>query len=242
MIIGLFIIQVLLTLLVVLTTKMIDHKFQVIETSIELYNNARVYKTQSHIEFVDRIIKAYYKMEDTLKDKVDLESFLVTTLQKESIGSFSYMAVKNLATKTAFLMWGVVLLEVLVISVDKLSFNGSMIILTSISGLLTIGVEIFKIIMAVNEKQELILTLMTNYLINIFPIENEKKGNENPRHSLTKPEAEDTLGPEIEDTLAAETTKKKEIKTSKAIKITEGKIDKAKLTAQDIAKLIKILQ
>ncbi len=247
MIIGLFSIQVALAILVVLTTKMMEHKFQVIETSIELYNNARVYKTQSHIEFVDRIIKAYYKMEDTLKEKVDLEAFLVATLQKERIGSFSYMAIKNLANKTSFLMWAVVLLEVLVISIDQLSLSGTMIILTSISALLTIGVEIFKIIMAVNEKQELILTLMVNYLINILPIEKEKKSKEGSKSTLAIIGEEDSLNLEdtqeqeikLSSTIESETKTTKDIKDSK---ITEEQIDNSELTAQDIAKLIKILQ
>ncbi|PHV69282.1 hypothetical protein CS063_16640 [Sporanaerobium hydrogeniformans] len=249
MIIGLFSIQCVLALIIVLTTKMILHKFEMIETSIELYNNSRVYKTQSSIAFIDSIIRKYDEIENKLKDKVDIETFLVTTLHKEKIGSFSYLAIKNLATKTIFLMWAVIMLEILVISIDRLAFTGPMIILTSVSGLLAIGSEVFTIVMGVVEKQELILTLMTNYLINIFPVENEERNKKrmngqirrNDRELLQQSLREEDVSEKVQ-TLKDQPISFGKEKNNKLTKNGQDKKAGGALTAQDIAKLIKILQ
>lgn len=234
--------QIIIVGITVLATHMIEHKFKMIQASLEMYCSKRVYKTKANIDFIESIIKEYIRLHSDTDEEPDLPSAINIKLHKECIGRFSYDAIKNLALKTRHMMWGVVGIQCLITWINQ-GFNerytlgilfGSLII--------TIIMCLYGIIKGIAEKQEMLIDEITHYVKNVYPIEVKKQNKEIISHKISK---------EMDKNM----TQKSTIKENTVNPINENyeeskKIDEKKdkestkgnsLNANDIAQLLKSL-
>lgn len=171
MLITLFVFEIIIVGLTILTTRMIEHKFKMIEISLAMYCNKRTYKTKANINFIESILNIYDKLILDVDEEPDLESAIKRKLQHEYIGKFPYMSVKNVATKAKRLMWAILSLEFIILWVNQEDYTGQMVILISISFLCTIIMEFYGIIKGINEKGEALIDEIIHYVRNIYPLE-----------------------------------------------------------------------
>ena len=171
MLVALFVFELVLGGLIVLTNVMISHKFKGIENSLAVYTSSRAYKTCSSIAFIDKMVKRYQESISNLGEKMDLDMMIRSQLAKEPIGIFSYISVKNIATKTRLLMWGIIVLEGMIASINQIAFTTPAILMMGSSILLTIAIEIFSLLKGVEEQYELLVITIQDYLLNTYPVQ-----------------------------------------------------------------------
>lgn len=171
MLIALFVFEIIIVGLTILTTRMIEHKFKMIKISLAIYCNKRTYKTKANIDFIESILGIYDKLTLDTDEEPDLESAIKRKLQHEYIGKFSYISVKNVAIKAKRLMWAILSLEFIILWVNQEDYSGQMVILITMSFLLTIIMAFYGIIRGVDEKGEALIDEIIHYVKNIYPLE-----------------------------------------------------------------------
>ena len=171
MLIALFVFEIIIVGLTILTTRMIEHKFKMIEMSLAMYCNKRTYKTRANIDFIESILDIYHKLTLDTDEEPDLESAIKRKLQHEYIGKFSYISVKNVAIKAKHLMWAILSLEFMIAWINQEIYSGQMVILITMSLLLTITMAFYGIIRGIDEKGEALIDEIIHYVRNIYPLE-----------------------------------------------------------------------
>lgn len=246
MLMFLLIFEMIIICIIVLCHIMIEQKFNEIEKSTQIYTNKRAYRTKQSVAFIEDVIKRYQKYVSKKNQEPDLYSMIKSSLLKEYIGKFTFIGVSNVANKGKYIMWGIIILEVFIgfINNEVTSVQGIIVIISSL--LLTIGIEIFIIIKAVEEKKEAIIILVEDYVLNMFPLQintqieirnNTENGTLEDRQisemiSLKKSEEKD-----FSTVLVKGQNKKSQEKEINTIK----RNIKKTLTEQDIAKFINNL-
>lgn len=167
----LFAIQLILLSAILLTTYMLDNKFKNIEMSLEKYASPRAYKTQSQVDFIETVIRKYKECIETIGFDTNLENIIQATLYKEQIGRFSLIAVKNIAVKSSRMMWGLVFFEVFVAYIYQISHETIPLLVISSTLLMTIIIELFKHVKNIEDQHEVIIMLVQDYILNLYPIE-----------------------------------------------------------------------
>ncbi|WP_070000679.1 hypothetical protein [Cellulosilyticum sp. I15G10I2] len=232
MLIALFITELILAAIIIFTTYMMSNKFKGIEISLGIYSSPRAYKTQSHVAFIEKVIKKYKECIDTIGEEANIESIIKSTLYKEYIGKFPFAAVKSIALKATRVMWGIIFLEGIVAFINNTTHEVPTILIITTSILLTIMIEMFKYIKSVEDQNDVVIMLVQDYLLNVYPME--------VRKSLTNKE--------IVRLRTRVTELERELKTEDAIEsaISEyrekEKVSNDELSMQDIVKLIGIFQ
>lgn len=170
MLVGLLVFECCLSVFVILATSMVEHKFKTIEVSLGLYKNKRAYKTQQHIAFIEDILEKYKRCLGTSAlEEADLESLIKKRLKEEKIGNFTYPVIRSVATQLRKLMWGVILLEAIIIVVTgQINMLQNIIIIVS-SMLLTLCMEFYCVLRALDEKNDALITDIEDYVYNIYP-------------------------------------------------------------------------
>lgn len=74
MLIALFVFEMIIAGLTILTTHMVQHKLYTIKESLGIYCNKRTYKTKADIDFIESIITSYKKLVTDTDEEPDLES------------------------------------------------------------------------------------------------------------------------------------------------------------------------
>ncbi len=232
MLIALFIIEVMVATTIVFTTYMMCSKFKGIEISLGVYSSPRAYKTQSHVDFIEKVIKKYKECIENIGEETNIESIIKSTLYKEYIGKFPFAIVKNIALKATRVMWGIIFLEGIVALINNVVHEVPTILIITTSILLTIMIEMFKYIKSIEDQNDVVVMLVQDYVLNIYPVE--------VRKSLTNKEIIRlrTRVNELE----------RELKTEDAIESAineyreKEKVSNDELSMQDIVKLIGIFQ
>lgn len=264
MLIALFVFEIIIVGLTILTTCMIEHKFKMIEMSLAMYCNKRTYKTRANIDFVESILHIYHKLTLDTDEEPDLESAIRRKLQHEYIGKFPYISVKNVAIKAKYLMWAVLGLEFMIAWINQEIYSGQMVILITMSLLLTIIMAFYGIIRGIDEKGEALIDEIIHYVRNIYPLEqshtisvvepkqsmpisleehkvkresikaNEKQMLRDQPHESRKCEVQRT------ELHKENNVKKQEVRNCEMNKQSNGQ-DSKELSASDIAKLLEHL-
>lgn len=232
MIIVLCTTEFVLAILIVFTSYMVSYKFKSIEASLEIYSSPRAYKTQSHIAFIEKVVNRYKDCRDNIDKDVDMESIIKTILYKENIGRFSFAAIKNIATKSSGVMWVIILLEGIAAFITKQVHEVPTILIITTSILISIIVEMFKFIKAVEEQGDILIVLVQDYVLNIYPVEVKKNLTNKEIIKLKTRITELEKGLKVEDALESRINEPKQ----------KEKILNSELSIQDIAKLIGIFQ
>ena len=232
MLLVLFITEFILGFIVVFTTYMMTSKFKSIEMSIGIYSSRRAYKTQAHVDFIEKVIKKYKGCTDFIGEEINLESIIKSILYKEYIGKFPLATVKSMALKTTRVMWGVIFLEGILIFSNRTAHEASSILITTISILLTIMIEMFKYIKNIEDQNDVIMMLVQDYIVNIYPIETKKNMTHKEIIRLR------TRVNELEKELKTEDAVESAVKEYRQ----REKISNDELSMQDIVKLIGIFQ
>ncbi|MDF2594050.1 MAG: hypothetical protein K0R69_391 [Clostridia bacterium] len=232
MIIVLCIMEIILAALIVLTHYMIINKFKSIELSLNKYGNSRVYKVQAQIAFIEKVIHKYKESKQNLEDPAELENIIRTILYREYIGRFPFLTIKNIATKTTQIMWGIIFLEALIAFVNKTADHPSTIVIITASMLITIAVQMFKFIKGIEEEGEMTMMIVHDYVRHIYPVEAQRKLTNKDIIQLK------TKVSELEKEIKAE----EEIKPLMMTELEKQKRLNDELSEQDIARLIRIFQ
>lgn len=185
MLIALFIFELTLVGLTILTTHMVEHKLHTIQASLGMYCNKRTYKTKADIDFIESIITSYKKLVTDTDEEPDLESAIKRRLQYEYIGRFSYVSVKNIALKGKNLMWGVLAIEGLVVWMNQMQSYGQAVRFITASLLLTVIMVIYVMIKRIDEKSEALIDEVIHYIKNIYPLEKIRKQKESLGTGIT---------------------------------------------------------
>lgn len=243
MLISLFIFEIILAMLVILTTCMVESKFKAIEKSLYIYGNSRAYKTQQQIALIEKIINRYKECGEDTDEEPDLESIIKHYLCKEYIGRFSYVGVKNVALRLKGVMWGVILVEGSIAVINQMGNVMPTIIIITMSILLTIAIAFFCIIRGLEERSEALIIVIQDYVLNTYPLE-MKKSLQNKELMRLK---DRIMELEREIVMEENTSEKKKSLETLSESIQEEKAlqkntDTGALNAQDIAKLIGIFQ
>lgn len=249
MLIVLFVFEVIIVALTVLTTHMVEHKLSSIRASLNMYYNKRTYKTKADIDFIEDITMSYKKLYKETGEEMDLESAIRRKLLHESIGRFAYLSVKNIAIKVKNLMWGVLIIEVLIAWMNHMAMDGQAVIVITASLLLTVITAIYSIIRGLEEKGEALVDEIMHYVKNIYPLEEKKKKNSNLSvvgNTISLEEHKEKKG-ERKSTEQKGEDKKVEKELTEILKETLLEEDlpihknEEELSAVDIAKLLKSL-
>lgn len=174
MLICLLIFELMMIVVITLSHKMLQKKYKEIEKSTHIYMNKRAYRTQKSVVFIDNIVKKYLTYTEKENEVPDLYSMIKSSLLKEYIGRFPFTAVNNVAHKAKHIMWGIVVLEMAIAYINNVatSLEGIVVIISSI--LLTIGMEIFIVINALEEKKETTIVFLEDYILNAYPLQVNK--------------------------------------------------------------------
>ncbi|ADZ82791.1 hypothetical protein [Cellulosilyticum lentocellum] len=175
MLIFLLIFEIAIILITILSHIMLEKKYKEIERSTHIYTNKRAYRTEESIAFIDDIIKRYQKFTDQENESPDVYSMIKSSLLKEYIGKFTFIGVNNVAHKSKYVMWGIIVLEMAIGYINNVttSFEGVVVIISSI--LLAIGAEMYIIIKALEEKKEAIIVSVEDYILNAYPLHVNKE-------------------------------------------------------------------
>lgn len=185
MLIALFIFELILVGLTILTTHMVEHKLYTLQASLGMYCNKRTYKTKADIDFIESIITSYKNLVTDTDEEPDLESAIKRRLQYEYIGRFSYVSVKNIALKGKNLMWGVLAIEGLVVWMNQMQSYGQAVRFITASLLLTVIMVIYVMIKRIDEKSEALIDEVIHYIKNIYPLEKISQKKESLGKGIT---------------------------------------------------------
>ncbi len=239
MLITLFVFEIILTIAIVFTTCMVEHKFKTIEESLEMFTNHKAYATETRIAFIETIVNRYRKCMDNVETEIDIDGIIKSQLSKEYIGKFPYVSVKNIATKLKYVMWGSVILELLIVIANKEGATLRTIIIISISAFLTISMEFYTIIRGLNEQSDNLIAEISNHVINVYPV--KKKQNKKVQVKGNKLIVLDGKGNSTERKLTLEQREKiEQIGKSDISEQTENE-EEITLNVEDIVKLLEIL-
>lgn len=228
----LFLLEIIVGGVVILTTYMISYKFKNIEESLAVYMSSRVYKTQSYVAFIERVITRYKECVASIGVETNIESMIKAELCKEYIGKFPLVLIQNTALRGSRLMWGIILFEGVIASAGSKGQEASAIAMITASLFVTILIEMFKFVKGIEEQKDVIVMLTEDYVLNIYPVELKKNLTSKELIKLKARIAELEKELKIEDAIetAINEYKQKEKKSNSV------------LSTQDIAKLIGILQ
>ena len=175
MLIFLLVFEVIIISITVLCHIMIEKKHKEIERGASIYTDKRAYRTQSSVAFMDHVLKRYQEYTIEEGDVPDLYSMIKANLLKENIGKFTFIGVNNVANKAKYIMWGIVALELVIALFNNTttSLEGIFVITSSI--LLAIGIEIYTIVKALEEKREATIVLVEDYILNTYPLQMNKQ-------------------------------------------------------------------
>lgn len=174
MLIVLFIFEIIIMGLTILTTHMIEHKFKMIKISLAVYGNKRTYKTKANVDFIESILTMYRKIILDTNEEPDLESAIKRKLHQESIGKFGYISVKNIAIKARRLMWGILGLELAIAWMNQEIYSRQAIFLMAGSLLVTIAMAFYGMIKGIDEKSEALIDEIIHYVRNVYPLEKKR--------------------------------------------------------------------
>ena len=244
MLLFLLVFELILISVTVLCHIMIEKKYKEIERGASIYTDKRAYRTQSSVAFMDHILKRYqeYAMEEG--EVPDLYSMIKANLLKEYIGKFTFIGVNNVANKAKYIMWGIIALELVIALINNIttSLEGIFVIASSI--LLTLGIEIYTIVKALEEKKEATIVLVEDYILNTYPLQINKQMNKQMKLYTSNKEKivveKITKEKGYAETTQKEDSQKELVKTKKNDKKRKKKGEMA-LTEKDIAKFIKNL-
>lgn len=248
MLIALFMFEVILTCLTIFTTCMVENKFKYIEQSLNMYTNNKAYTTQTRVAFVEGVVNRYKACMEDSDEMPDIDSIVKNHLSKEYIGRFPYVSVKNIATKVKRVMWGVIMLEILIPIINGQGATLPTVIMASASAFLTISMEFYTIIRGLNERSENLIAEVSDYVVNIYPIQKKKAKHKEIKEIKIMGNKVITLDRKGNCTETKLTNEQKEKlkdltkeKDEKISKINEEKVQEPALSAQDIAQLLGIL-
>ncbi len=190
MLIFLLLFEIAIIFIIVLCHIMLEKKYQEIEKSTQIYTSKRAYRTKRSIAFIADILKRYQKYISEEHQVPDLYSMIKSSLLKEYIGKFTFIGVNNVANKAKYIMWGIIVLEMAIGFINNIttSLEGIIVIISSI--LLAIGVEIFVIVKALEEKKEAMVVLVEDYILNTYPLQtnNQTKVNNSKEDKILEQE------------------------------------------------------
>lgn len=174
MLITLFIFEIMIAVLTIFTTHMVEHKIGGIQNSLGIYRSKRAYRTKAEVAFIEKVIEEYEYLGQDSDEEPDLECIIRRNLQHEYIGAFPYISVRNIAVKLPCLMWGILMLQGMIIVVNKIRV-GSAFILVTASLILTILMALYTIIKGLDEKKEVLIDESMHYVRNIYPTRQKKE-------------------------------------------------------------------
>ena len=175
MLIFLLLFEIAIIFIIVLCHMMLEKKYKEIEKSIQIYTSKRAYRTKQSVAFIADILDRHEKYVNEEDQVTDLYSMIKSSLLKEYIGKFTFIGVNNVANKAKYIMWGIIILEMAIGFINNIntSLEGIIVIISSI--LLAIGVEIFIIVKALEEKKEAMIVLVEDYILNTYPLQTNNK-------------------------------------------------------------------
>ena len=245
MLIFLLLFEIAIIFIIVLCHLMIERKYKEIERGTYIYTDKRAYRTKQSVAFVDDILKRYQQYTNAEDTDPDLYSMIKSSLLKEYIGKFTFIGVNNVANKAKYIMWGIITLELTIACINNIATSLEGIVISISSILLAIGVEIFTIVRALEEKKEATIVLVEDYILNTYPLQKNKQVTGNDVSSVELEE-----GPAKEHSLLAKDQKKnisamplstqQEENIEKKVGNQKERIKK-QLTEKDIAKFINNL-
>ena len=245
MLIALLMFEIILAALIILTTCMVENKFKYIKESLKMYNDAKAYTTEERVAFIEAIIKRYECGLEETKTLPDIDSIVKTHLSNEYIGKFPYVSVKSIATKLKQVMWGIIVIEILVIAINQQGATLDVVIIASLSAILTVGIEFYTVIRGLEEKSEDIITEVSDYVVNTYKEQESKKIKEIKNVKIVKNKiiTLDRAGNQIKARLTSEQEAQLEAYKDKILKEKENNGLKQEITlnAQDIAQFLGIL-
>ena len=175
MLIVLFVFEIIIMGLTILTTHMVEHKFKAIKISLAMYGNKRTYKTKANLDFIESILTMYRKIILDTNQEPDLESAIKRKLHQESIGKFGYISVKNIAIKARHLMWLIIGLEIAIAWMNQEIYSRQAILLMAGSLLVTIAMAFYGMIKGIGEKSEALIDEIIHYVRNVYPLEKKRE-------------------------------------------------------------------
>lgn len=232
MLIALLITELIIAAVIVFTTYMIYHKFKGIEKGVGMYSNARAYKTESQVAFIEKVMIRYKGCIQSMGEEVNIESIVKALLYKEYIGKFPFATVKSVALKATRLMWGIVLVEASIAFINQMMHETHTILVITTSILLVIATEMFKYIKGVEDQQEVVSMIVQDYVMNVHPVQLKRSLTNKEILNLRKRVAE------LEEELKTEDAVESAIMEFRK----EEKTVNDELSMKDIAKLIGIFQ
>ena len=244
MLIFLLVFEVILISITVLCHIMIEKKYKEIERGASIYTDKRAYRTQSSVAFLDHVLKRYQEYTIEKGEVPDLYSMIKANLLREYIGKFTFVGVNNVANKAKYIMWGIIILEFAIALMNSIttSLEGIFVIASSI--LLAIGIEIYTIVKALEEKKEATIVLVEDYILNTYPLQMNKQINKQTKlHTSNKEKiVVETIikGNGYAEETQKEDSQKELVKNKKNDKKRKGK-GEMELTEKDIAQFIKNL-
>ena len=243
MLLFLLLFEIGIVLIIILSHIMLEKKYKEVEKSIQIYTSRRAYRTKQSIAFIDDIIKRHIEFVEQKNESPDLYSMIKSSLLREHIGKFTFIGVNNIAHKAKYIMWGIIVLEITIGCINNvaISLEGIVVIISSI--LLAIGVEIFIIIKALEEKKEATIVLVEDYILNAYPLQANKQtktNNSKEQKSLEEGQAKELiLLTKVQNKNSYSIVSENQKSNKREKKVSSGKSNlKEGLTEEDIIKFI----
>ena len=243
MLIALLIFEVILMLIIILTTCMVENKFKYIIKSLQMYKNIKAYTTEETIAFIDGIINRYNECLKEPDSSPDIDSIVKNHLSKEYIGKFPYTSVKNIATRLKEVMRGIVIIEILIAILNHQGATLEVVTIVSISTILTVVMEFYSIIRGLDEKSDNLITEVSDYVVNTYKLQESKKLKDITAVKIinNKVIALDQRGNKVDARLTSQQEAQLQAYKEEIMSMKKIKDEEVVLNAQDIAELLGIL-
>jgi hypothetical protein len=191
---GLFFINIVVALVILLTTSMLQNHFARIEKSIRMYNDPKGYETKTETSFLYKLVQKYKALTIQGPEKIDVEAMIASSFYEEKIGKFPYIKVQSIALEGKFIMWIILVLQ---IGFEILGQNPGQSIRHFIyivaSTFLCMLITLIGVIKSIADQRDQMLIKVQDYLSNTYPIEvYSKNKDQNMKELLIKIEKLET--------------------------------------------------
>lgn len=170
----LFLLNIGIAFVILLTTSMIQTHFKRIHRNVERYADKKTYKPHKSTQFITTLLDRYSVISGNMGTKVDVGVLVTKTFYEERVGKFRYTCVESIAIRGKVVMWAILICQIGIELVTKVApYPKKDIIFIIATTLICMIITLVGVIKGIREEREKLLVKLADYIVNTYPAEKE---------------------------------------------------------------------
>ncbi|ONI45726.1 hypothetical protein AN641_03350 [Candidatus Epulonipiscioides gigas] len=140
--------------------------FEYLHRSVLIYNNLKIYKTESQIKFVKQLVEDY----STIKSHqtADIDTYIDRRLNRDYIGKFKFIIVEEGITKIEKLSYAITCTNTVLYFIPRAGIGRISVILNIA---ICLAIHIIGIMMDLKKRKSEIILILKDYVLHQHPLE-----------------------------------------------------------------------